>query len=163
MKLVFVCGANGVGKSTTCKRLNESLNRSAHVDSDWCRCMNPYDFSQEHMRVNEKNMTSLLSNYFSSELFDFIIWNYSFHGKRRQIYDNVVTSLQKYQYTFLPFILTCDAEANVHRMRKDGRDERRIRYSIKQSRQAYDGLPFARIDTTTMGIDEVVSEMKLML
>jgi len=87
--------------------------------------MNPYDFSPELMRINEKNMTSLLSNYLSSNQFDFITWTYGFHGKRKQIYDNIIASLQKYPYTFRPFILTCEIEENVRRMQTDGRNEPR--------------------------------------
>ena len=31
-RLIFICGPNGVGKSTTCRRLNEKLFHSAQVE-----------------------------------------------------------------------------------------------------------------------------------
>lgn len=158
-KLIFICGPNGVGKSTVCQRLNERLSHSARIDSDWCRCINPFEFSQELMTVNEKNITSLLSNYLACDYFEYVIFSYGFHGPRKQIFDKVIFNISSFDYEFLPVILTCNVEENIKRMKQDGRSEKRIQNAITHSRHAYDDLPYIPIDTTNLGADEVVDEI----
>jgi len=46
-KLIFVCGPNGVGKSTACLELLHQLDNSAYVDSDWCSAWNPFVHNEE--------------------------------------------------------------------------------------------------------------------
>ena len=41
-RLIVIIGPNAVGKTTTAKCLVEKLPQTAYVDSDWCRCMNPF-------------------------------------------------------------------------------------------------------------------------
>lgn len=55
-KLIFVCGASGIGKSTICAKLYSKLNDSAFVDSDHCGMMNPFKFSDEQKNIVEDKM-----------------------------------------------------------------------------------------------------------
>lgn len=158
-RLIFICGPNGVGKSTTCRRLNEKLLHSAQVDSDWCRAIYPFEFSEELMKVNEKNITSLLTNYLECDYIKDIIFSYGFHGPRRQIFDRVMLNISRFQFEFIPIILTCNTDENVKRMKQDGRGEVRIEYSINHSRNVYNDLTYRRIDTTNLSVDEVVDEI----
>ena len=41
-QLIVIIGANAVGKSSTAKKIVEQYQRSAFVDSDWCRVINPF-------------------------------------------------------------------------------------------------------------------------
>lgn len=158
-KFIFICGPNGVGKSTVSHRLNERISHSARVDSDWCRAINPFEFSQELMAVNEKNITSLLSNYLSCDFIEYIIFTYGFHGHRKQIFERVMENISSFEYEFLPVILTCNVNENIRRMKQDGRSEDRIQRAIVNTRQIYDDLPYVRIDTTNLNVDEVADKI----
>lgn len=158
-KLILICGPNGVGKSATARRLNERLLHSARVDSDWCRCVNQMEFTEELMSLNERNITSLLTNYLSCSYVWYVIFSYGFHGPRQQIFDRVMSDLARFAYEFVPVLLTCDVAENVRRMTQDGRDEARIERALAQSRPVYDGLPYTRIDTTHLTVDDVVDRI----
>lgn len=41
-RLIVIIGPNAVGKTTAAKCLVEKLPQTAYVDSDWCRCKNPF-------------------------------------------------------------------------------------------------------------------------
>jgi adenylate kinase family enzyme len=45
-QLIIIIGPNGVGKSTTAKKIVEQFEKTAYVDSDWCRVMNPFAFTE---------------------------------------------------------------------------------------------------------------------
>ena len=54
-QLIVIIGANAVGKSSTAKKIIEQYQRSAFVDSDWCRVINPFiltDITKETVSEN---------------------------------------------------------------------------------------------------------------
>ncbi len=44
--LIVIIGPNGVGKSPVAKSLLSRYPKSAFVDSDWCRVINPFPFTE---------------------------------------------------------------------------------------------------------------------
>lgn len=48
-RLVVIVGPNAVGKTTTAKCLVKKLPKTAYVDSDWCRFMNPFPFTENRI------------------------------------------------------------------------------------------------------------------
>lgn len=44
-KLVFIHGANGVGKSTTCGLLHQKSRKSAWLEREWSRRISPFEFT----------------------------------------------------------------------------------------------------------------------
>lgn len=44
--LIVIIGPNGVGKSSVAKSLLSHYLKSAFVDSDWCRVINPFPFTE---------------------------------------------------------------------------------------------------------------------
>jgi len=89
-KLIFICGASGIGKSTICKKLYKTFNNSALVDSDHCRMMNPFTFTDEQKTIVEDNMATMLTNYLKCSSIDNVIFLYGLHGPRKQMYDNIM-------------------------------------------------------------------------
>jgi len=156
--LIFVCGPNGVGKSTTCRRLNERLPYSARVDSDWCRCVNPWEFSEELIELNVMNLTALLGNYLRCGYVRYVIFPYGLHGPRKRIFDRTMAALADIGHHFVPVLLTCETDENVRRMQQDGRDPRRIERAL-EARGVYEGLRYPAIDTTHLSVDEVVDRV----
>lgn len=160
-KLVFICGASGIGKSTTCAALYKRIDKSALVDSDYFRLINPFEFSKELKSIVEDNMSTLLINYLKSSSINTIIFIYGFHGPRKQIFDNIMTRLSQtgIEYTFIPIILECELEENIRRAQIDGRDKSRIQFGIENSRDIYNQYNYPRLDITSLTTDEAVDKL----
>lgn len=158
-KLIFICGPNGVGKSTACEMLNQKLINSARLDSDWCRCINPFDFTPENMNIIEKNITGILRNYLECKTIQYVIFSYGFHGPRKQIFNNIMNNLKSVEFQFVPIILTCSENENIKRMHKDKRDIERIKCSLEWTREIYNDLNYQKIDTTDISIEQTVDEI----
>lgn len=73
-KLVVIVGANGVGKSTTAKELVARCERMAYVDSDWCRFMNPFGFTELTKQTVTENIYFLIHNYLLCEDIDLLLF-----------------------------------------------------------------------------------------
>ncbi len=61
--LIFIHGPNGVGKSTVYARLLQRLPQLSWLDSEWCRMINPFEFTPEIEQLVEKQMSALLRGY----------------------------------------------------------------------------------------------------
>lgn len=62
-KLIFIQGPNGVGKSSLCKILNQQINNSAWLESEWCRLTNPFLFNDEIIKMVKNNVSFMLRSY----------------------------------------------------------------------------------------------------
>lgn len=154
-KLVFIHGPNGVGKSTLCKILNSKIQNSAWLESEWCRMTNPFAFNDEIIKMVEKNISFMLRSYLECSTLEYVIFNYGFHGLRKQIFDNILKNLRDLDYSLIPITITCSYEENKARMLKDGMNEERISRAL-EVRSIYDNLDNPMIDTTDMTIEETV-------
>ncbi len=161
-RLILIVGPNGTGKSASCKALVERLPKSAYIDSDYCRYMNPFSFSDEEIEVVISNISTMMINYFQLSTIENVIFQYGFHGVRKQIFDSILNKLaaSNISYTFCPFILECSLEENIKRMRKDGRDEERINRAIQKTRGIYSEYSYPRIDTTYLTPEETAERME---
>jgi len=160
-RLIFVCGASGIGKSTICAKLYRKLNDSAFVDSDHCRMMNPFSFTDEQKFIVEDNMSTMLINYLKCSTVESIIFLYGYHGPRKQIYDNIMMRLSNtgIPFKFLPIILECELDENIKRAQNDGRPEYRIKWGVENSRNVYDRYDYPRLDITYLTVDEAVDKL----
>jgi energy-coupling factor transporter ATP-binding protein EcfA2 len=154
--LVFVHGPNGVGKSTVCKAVHQLLPHSARLESEWCRMTNPFIWNEDIISLTKHNMTQILRGYLTCSWLDYVIFPYGFHGPRQQIWDTVLGNLADISYIFAPITLTCGEEEHVARMTQDGRDQARIERALA-TRRLYDALPYPRIDTTHLTIDQTAA------
>jgi len=161
-RLILVCGANGIGKSTACKNLVEIFPSSAYIDSDYCRYMSPFSFSKEEMAVVVSNISNMMINYFKLSTINNVIFQYGFHGVRRQIFNDILFLLNEsnIKYEFCPIILECSLEENIRRMQNDCRDLERINRAIANTISIYDELCYPRIDTTKLSPEETAIKMK---
>ena len=161
-KLILVCGANGIGKSTACKRLIEILPSSAYIDSDYCRYMSPFSFSTGEMAVVVSIISNMMINYFSLSTINNVIFQYGFHGLRRQTFNRILALLDEngIKYKFCPILLECSLEENMRRMQNDNRDSERINRAIVNTRNIYDEFCYPTIDVTQLSPEETASKMK---
>ena len=159
-RLIVICGANGVGKSSVSSKLLELLPNSAYVDSDWCRKINPFDFTAEAADVAKKNILSLMRNYFDCPQVQNVIFPYGFHGRRKEIYESLICELRKeINFELCPVILYCSEVENINRMLNDNRDEARITRALINTRSIYDEYEYPKIDVTNLSISDTVIEI----
>jgi hypothetical protein len=92
-KLIFICGPNGVGKSSTGRELICSIENSALVDSDLCALRNPF-ITTEGIDIGQQFMLFMLTKYLESSLYETIIWVYGFHGHRKDIFAEIIKKLR---------------------------------------------------------------------
>jgi thymidylate kinase len=163
-KLIFICGPNGVGKSSTGRELINYIENSAFVDSDLCALRNPF-INPEGIDIGRQFMQFMLTKYMESSLYESIVWSYGFHGHRKANFVEIMTQLRqlKIEFDFVPIILTCDLDENVKRMKCDNRDEARIDRAITNTRIIYQEYPFPSINTTKLTLPETVNEIKRLI
>lgn len=76
-KLVFICGPNGVGKSSTGREFISNIENSAFVDSDLCALRNPF-LNTEGIDIGKQFMLFMLTKYLECSLYETIIWAMDF-------------------------------------------------------------------------------------
>ena len=160
-RLVVIVGPNAVGKTATAKCLVEKLPKIAYVDSDGCRFINPFPFTEVTKQTVTKNMYDILRNYLVCREIENVIFTYSWHGERKEIYDNLISKLKNDEIEFEEkiIILKCSEDENISRAENDGRDKNRIERGMKNTFSFYDGYDYPSIDSTNMSTNEVAERI----
>lgn len=94
-RLILLCGANGIGKSTASAELMKRLPHSSYIDSDYCRMTNPPIFNEELIRLNYKNILAMMENSFACGEIQNVIFPFGFHGHRKQLFDALLEELRQ--------------------------------------------------------------------
>lgn len=164
-QLIVIIGPNGVGKSTSAKEIVSKCKRMAYVDSDWCRVMNPFVLTEITKQTVKENIYCLIRNYFTCSEIDVVIFTHSWHGGRKEIYEQVIEKLKEEGLEFKEtiIILKCSKEENIKRAIKDGRDEIRIKRGMEKTFNFYDEYEYPVIDTTHMLPSKVAEKLLEML
>ena len=151
-QLIVIIGPNGVGKTTTAKKIVEQYENVAYVDSDWCRVMNPFAFSESTKETVAENIYCLLRNYLSCSDVNTVVFTYAWHGERKGIYEKVMKKLHNEPIAFklTMIVLKCSKDENIKRAIQDGRDEIRIKRGMEMTFSYYDNFDYPCIDTTIM-------------
>ena len=152
--ILFLCGPNGIGKTTICKEIIKQLPYSAYVDSDPCRIMNPYVLNDDTISTISKNISDLLINYLKCPIVNTVVFSYGFHGRRREVFQRVLSEISQMEHEFIPFLLWCSEEENINRMNIDNRSAERIQRTLNESRKAYNDVNYPKLDITNFSISE---------
>jgi Cdc6-like AAA superfamily ATPase len=152
--LLFICGPNGIGKTTICKEIIRKLSNSAYVDSDPCLLMNPFVLDDETIPTIAKNISDLIINYIDCPVIETVVFSYGFHGRRREVFEKVMQTVARKDFKFIPFLLTCSEEENIKRMNMDNRSLERKQRAIEESRKAFGDLTYPQIDITSFSASE---------
>lgn len=164
-RLITIIGANGVGKTSTSSALLQTLSRSAYVDADWCRAINPFQFTERTKKTVTYNIFCLLRNYLLCDDIETVIFPYGFHGERKSIYDEVIHRLRDEAISFDEniVVLKCEYDENIKRCIKDSRDLERVERGMKNTFSFYDSFDYPAIDTTTLSPEQAAKEIVEML
>ena len=160
-QLLVLIGPNAVGKSTTARKIIELYPNTAYVDSDWCRAMNPFSFTEVTKHTVAENIFCLLRNYLTCSDINTVIFTYSWHGERKEIYDAVIAKLRNcgIEFNETIIILKCSENENIERAHKDGRDKVRIKRGMDMTFSFYDKYDYPCIDTTNLVPEQVAYEI----
>lgn len=164
-QLIVLIGPNAVGKSTTARKYVELHSKTAYIDSDWCRVMNPFSFTDATKQTVSENIYCLIHNYLNCKDINTVIFTYSWHGARKEIYDNVIEKLRNNDIEFDEkiIILKCSENENIKRAHMDARDEARIKRGMDHTFSFYDIYDYPCIDTTNFTPEQVVTEINNLL
>jgi len=152
--ILFLCGPNGIGKSTICKEIIKQLPSSAYVDSDPCRIMNPFVLNDDTIPTIAKNISDLLINYLKCPIVNTVVFSYGFHGRRIEVFQCILSEISRVNHDFIPFLLWCSEEENINRMKFDNRSDDRIQRTLNESRKAFDDLNYLKLDITNLSVPE---------
>lgn len=153
-KLVFICGPNGIGKTTISKHILCKISGSAYVDSDTLRMINPNVLDDRTIPTISANISCIIRNYLMCSAVKNVFFTYGFHGRRREVFEMVINSLEDLEYEFCPLLLECEESENIRRMKCDCRDEERIRRGMDISRKAFDDVNYPRLDITFLSAEK---------
>lgn len=156
-KLVIINGTMGVGKSTVCRQLLQTLDRSVWLDGDWCWMMQPWIVNEENILMVENNINYLLRSYITNSSFDYVIFSWVLH--RREIINRLLAKLADLEFEQQIITLTSSQRALRMRMQGDQRTEEQILRSLERLSQ-YEDMGTYTLDTGGIGIEEVVLQIK---
>lgn len=152
--ILFLCGPNGIGKTTICREIIKELPNSAYVDSDPCRVMNPFVLNDETIPTIAKNISDLIINYLKCPIVNTVVFSYGFHGRRIEVFQRILAEISKTEHDFIPFLLWCSEEENINRMNVDNRNAARIERTLNESRKAYNDVNYPKLDITDLSVSE---------
>ncbi|MBR4889408.1 MAG: AAA family ATPase, partial [Clostridia bacterium] len=61
--LYLIGGTMGVGKTTTCRQLQQKLPDCVFLDGDWCWDMHPFTVNAETKKMVVENIAFLLNQF----------------------------------------------------------------------------------------------------
>lgn len=156
--LYLIGGTMGVGKTTTCRLLEQKLNKSVFLDGDWCWDMHPFQVTEETKRMVMENICFLLNNFIKCSAYDNIVFCWVMH--QQAIIDDILSRLESTSCKVHTISLVCGEQALQVRLRKDVvagiRQEDVIWRSIDRL-PLYKVLDTYKIDISDIGPEEVAN------
>ncbi|WP_099205781.1 AAA family ATPase [Scatolibacter rhodanostii] len=118
MKNIFLVGGTmGVGKTTTCQIVKNSLDKSVFLDGDWCWDMHPFQVTEETKDMVMDNICFLLNQFIKCSAYENIIFCWVMH--QQAIIDEIVSRLDTANCKIHAISLVCDEQALSARLSKD--------------------------------------------
>jgi hypothetical protein len=116
--------------------------------------MNPFVLDDTTIPAIANNISAVIGNYLDCDAIQTVIFSYGFHGRRKEVFDRVMSALSIRETRFIPFTLMCGEEENIRRMKADRRDAAQIERALKISRDAFSDIAYPQIDITRLSVDE---------
>jgi broad-specificity NMP kinase len=156
MKNLFLIGGTmGVGKTTTCRILEQKLNHSVFLDGDWCWDMHPFQVTEGTKRMVVENICFLLNNFIRCSAYENIVFCWVMH--QQAILDDILSRLETANCKVHTISLVCSEQALRVRLRKDVdagiREKDVIQRSIERL-PLYDTLKTDKIDVSEIEPEE---------
>lgn len=115
--LYLIGGAMGVGKTTVCQVLKNSLPNSAFLDGDWCWDMHPFRVTEETRQMVMGNICFLLNSFIRCSACENIVFGWVMH--RQEIVDEILSRLETQDCAVHLVSLVCTPQALRSRLQAD--------------------------------------------
>jgi broad-specificity NMP kinase len=155
-KLIIINGTMGVGKSSACKELLNRITNSVWLDGDWCWMTNPWNATDENIKMAEKNITFILRNYLSNTGFLYIFFSWVIH--REETFNTILDQLKDLKYELVKISIVCSEAELERRMMLDNQNDDKIKDSLSRL-PCYYKMNTIKIDTSGKNIMETASEI----
>ncbi|MBU3113061.1 AAA family ATPase [Clostridium lacusfryxellense] len=116
-KLIIINGTMGVGKSSVCNILLDTLKPSVYLDGDWCWNMNPFVVSEENKKMVIGNITHLLNSYLNNSGYEYVIFCWVIH--QEYIFEQLLEQLKDHDFELYKISLVCSETALKSRLKID--------------------------------------------
>lgn len=159
--LYMVGGTMGVGKTTTCTLLRDSLDKCAFLDGDWCWSMHPFVVSEETKALVEDNICHILNGFLRCTAFDSVVFCWVMHDQ--SILDGLLKRLDLRDVRVVSVSLVCSEDALRQRLIRDVEAGRRTPDVIARSVQRlklYDLLDTVKLDVSAMPPEEAAQRIR---
>lgn len=159
--LYMVGGTMGVGKTTTCTLLRNSLDKCAFLDGDWCWSMHPFVVNEETKALVEDNICHILNGFLRCTAFDSVVFCWVMHDQ--SILDGLLKRLNLRDVRVVSVSLVCSEDALRQRLIRDVEAGRRTPDVIARSVQRlklYDLLDTVKLDVSAMPPEEAAQRIR---
>ena len=154
MKLIFINGTMGVGKTATSRELQKLLPNCVFLDGDWCWDMSPFIVNDETKNMVVDNISYLLNNFISCSVYENVIFCWVMH--EQGILDDVLSRLHKDDCILYKFSLVCSEQALISRITRDV--ERGIRTEDLISRSVSRLKNYYKMDTEKVDVSGISAQ-----
>ena len=158
--LIFINGAAGTGKSTTCKILLKMLPKSVYLDGDWCFYTDPWKATDETVTMAMKNMAYLLDSFLSCSVYENIVFGWVLH--KEGMTENILSMLKNTEYKLHKFSLLVSESNLLQRLQKDmdsgARENKTWEHSL-MTRPWYEKMDTIKIDTDHMTAEQAADRI----
>lgn len=163
-KLIIINGTMGIGKSTVCNILLNTLKPSVYLDGDWCWNMNPFVVSEENKKMVIDNITYMLNSYLNNSGYEYIIFCWVIH--QECIFNQILEPLKSSEFELHKISLICSEKALKSRLEIDVQNGIRSADVIDRSVQRiklYKNMDTVKIDVSDIDPEEVADEIVKLL
>lgn len=155
-KLAIVNGPPGIGKTATCRVLQQFLQRSVWLDGDWCWMANPWIVTEETKRMAENNIIFLLNSFLNCTEYDFILFSWIFRSD--ELFRKILNKLKSNDFILYKYTLTCSQDVFRKRLEAAGREESKFPMCM-ESLQQCENTESEKINTTNRSVEEIASTL----
>ena len=156
--IIFINGTMGVGKSSTCHRLNRILDRSVYLDGDWCWMADPFVVTEETKTMVTDNICHTLNNFIACSEYKNIIfcWVMDYES----IYESIVTRLNTENCNIYRFTVCCSPEELKKRVEGDIYQKGRSFEKSVERLPRFDVMNTVKIFTDNMTAEDIAGHIK---
>lgn len=115
--LYLIGGTMGVGKTTTCRQLQQKLPDCVFLDGDWCWDMHPFTVNEETKTMVVENIAFLLNQFLRCNTYKNVVFCWVMH--QESIWEDILSRLNTEGIDVRCVALTCSEEALTARLQKD--------------------------------------------
>ncbi len=160
-RLYLVGGPMGVGKTTACQALKNSLPNAVFLDGDWCWDMHPFQVTAETRAMVMENICFLLNRFLACPAYEHVIFGWVMH--EQAIVDEILSRLSLENCRVCAVSLVCDEQTLRKRLAADiaagKRQQDVVERSLRRLAQ-YGALNTVKLDVSCLTAEETAARLR---